>query len=228
MGGTARPGAVALYAAWAMPSPDASADPTDAPAARRSPVPVAVITLAVLLVALLGYGLLTSGAKTNLDTAVKNGEQPPAPLTDLQLPNLGSSGTTSLADLRGKVAFVNVWASWCPPCEDEAPVLSAVHRALQAKGEGTVLGVTHIDASDDSLAKVREWKLPYPSVRDVDDRLYKAFGAQGPPETYVLDGQGRVVGLARGVIDAAFANKALAAAGVSARIDPNLQLGATT
>lgn len=198
------------------------------PAARRSPIPVAVVTLAVLLVALLAYGLLTGGSKTNLDTAVKRGEKPIGPEAGLALPNLGKSGTTSLSQLRGKVVVVNVWASWCPPCEDEAPILSAVHRALQSKGEGQVLGVTHIDASDDSLVKVREWKLPYPSVRDVDDTLYHAYGAQGPPETYVLDAQGRVVALARGAITAEFANQALEAAGVSARIDPNLALGATS
>lgn len=192
---------------------------------RRSPVPVAVIALAVLLVALLGYGLLSSGSSTNLDTAVQHGEKPQAPAANVQLPNLGEAGTTSLADLRGKIVVVNVWASWCPPCEDEAPILSAMSRALTKTGEGEVLGATHVDPSEKSLAKVREWKLPYASVRDVNDDLYKAFGATGPPETYVLDAQGRVVALSRGAITAAFANKALAAAGATARIDPKLQLG---
>ena len=125
----------------------------------------------------------------------------------------------------GKPLVLVFSASWCPPCESEAPILSAVHRALQKTGEGSVIGVTHVDASADSLAKVRAWNLPYPSLRDVDDKIYKAFGATGPPETYVLDPQGRVVALSRGAITAAFANKALAAAGAKARIDPNLQLG---
>ncbi len=148
---------------------------------RRSPVPVAVITLAVLLVALLTYGLLTGGTSTNLDTRVQRGEKPPAPAANVELPRLGGGGTTSLADLRGKVVVVNVWASWCPPCEDEAPILTAVSRALAKAGDGQVLGVTHVDPSEKSLAKVREWGLPYPSVRDVDDELYKAFGATRAP-----------------------------------------------
>ncbi|MEH3052815.1 MAG: TlpA disulfide reductase family protein [Patulibacter minatonensis] len=190
---------------------------------RRSPAPIAVVTLAVLLVALLAYGLLASGTSTNLDTAVQRGQKPLAPAADLALPNLGEGGTTTLASLRGKVAVVNVWASWCPPCEAEAPILNAVHRALQAKGEGRVLGVTHIDPAGKSLAKIRAWNVPYGSVRDVDDELYKAFAAQNPPETYVLDPQGRIVALARGPITAKFANEALAAAGVTARIDPNLE-----
>jgi cytochrome c biogenesis protein CcmG/thiol:disulfide interchange protein DsbE len=193
---------------------------------RRSPVPVAIVTLAVLLVALLAYGLASSGGKsTNLDTAVQHGTKPLAPASNVALPKLGEPGTLRLADLRGGVAVVNVWASWCPPCEDEAPILSAMHRALQKAGDGQVLGVTHVDPSEKSLAKVREWKLPYPSVRDVNDDLYDAFGATAPPETYVLDPQGRIIALSRGAITAEFANKALAAAGTSARIDPKLALG---
>lgn len=207
-----------------MPSTDPNAPQADVPPARRSPVPVAVITLAVLLIALLAYGLVTSGASTNLDTAVKQGEKPVAPAADVALPRLGAGGEQRLADLRGKVAVVNVWASWCPPCEEEAPILNAMHRALQAKGEGQVLGVTHVDPSAKSLAKAREWRLTYPSVRDVNDKLYDAFGATGPPETYVLDPQGRIVAISRGVITADFANAALAEAGASARIDPNTKL----
>jgi cytochrome c biogenesis protein CcmG/thiol:disulfide interchange protein DsbE len=207
-----------------MSSTDPNVPQADAPRARRSPVPVAVITLAVLLIALLAYGLVTSGASTNLDTAVKQGQKPVAPAADVALPRLGATGTQRLMDLRGKVAVVNVWASWCPPCEEEAPILNAMHRALQDRDEGQVLGVTHVDPSAKSLAKAREWKLAYPSVRDVNDRLYDAFGATGPPETYVLDPQGRIVAISRGVITAEFANAALAEAGVAARIDPNTKL----
>lgn len=191
---------------------------------RRSPVPVAVVTLAVLLVALLAYGLLTGGTKDNLDSAVKAGKRPAAPALNVSMPRLGEPGRASLADYGGKLLVVNIWASWCPPCEDEAPILSAMHTALQKTGEGQVLGVTHVDPSAKSLAKVREWQLPYPSLRDVDDEIYDAFGASAPPETYLLDGQGRVVAIARGAITAKFANQALAAAGARARIDPNLQL----
>ncbi len=200
-----------------------STEPHEPAPARRSPVPVAVVTLAVLLIALLAYGLVTSGASTNLDTAVKQGQRPAAPAADVALPRLGTDGSVRIADLRGKVAVVNVWASWCPPCEEEVPILNAMHQALQDKGEGQVLGITHVDPSAKSLAKAREWGLAYPSARDVNDEVYDAFGATGPPETYVLNAEGRIVAISRGVITAKFANAALAEAGVSARIDPNLK-----
>ncbi len=69
-----------------MPSTDPHEPQAATPARRRSPVPIAVVTLAVLLIALLAYGLTTSGASTNLDTAVKQGQRPAAPAAQVALP----------------------------------------------------------------------------------------------------------------------------------------------
>ncbi len=187
---------------------------------RRSPVPVAVIVLAVLLVGVLGYALLGTGG-SNIDSAVQHGERPAIPegAGAIALPVLGSAATKQTLDsLRGKVVFVNVWGSWCPPCKDEAPLVSQIHDALGKTGEGQVMGVTHVDPSEKSLEFVKENGLTYPSLRDVDDKVYDAFGGTGAPETYVLDRQGRVAAIRRGVITAAFANEALQAAGAKARV----------
>ncbi|MDQ8047378.1 MAG: TlpA disulfide reductase family protein [Solirubrobacteraceae bacterium] len=191
---------------------------------RRSPVPVAVVVLAALLIAVLAYGLIGSGKGNNLDSQVQRGELPPAPKATTQLAVLGGTGSQSLAQLRGKVVVVNVWASWCPPCIAESPIIEAIQTALQKTGEGQVLGLTHDDPSEKSIAFAQKHGLTFTSLRDVDDTLYKAFGASGPPETYVIDQQGRVAAISRGAITASFANRALAATGVKARIDPNLKL----
>jgi cytochrome c biogenesis protein CcmG/thiol:disulfide interchange protein DsbE len=185
---------------------------------RRSPVPVAVVVLAVLLVAVLGYALWGTGAGKNLDSAVQRGEQPVAPEASLQLPVLGGTGTKSLAQLRGKIVVVNVWASWCEPCKSEAPLISAVNKALVKSGEGQVLGVTHVDPSSKSIAFAKENGLDFESVRDVDETLYRAFGSTGTPETYVINREGKVAALARTVVDASFMNRALEAAGAKARV----------
>lgn len=189
---------------------------------RRSPVPVAVIVLAVLLIGVLAYGLL-GRTTNNLDTAVKNGERPAAPVAGVPLPRLGAAGTETLASLKGKVVFVNLWASWCEPCKGEAPLISAINDALVKTGEGQVLGVTYLDATSKSLAFAKEYGLTFPSVRDIDEALYEGFEATGQPETYVLDQQGRVAAISRGVIKPAFANKALAAVGAKARVPANLE-----
>ncbi len=193
---------------------------------RRSPVPVAVIALAVLLVGVLAYGLL-GRTSTNLDTGVKRGERPMAPAATEPLPKLGSAGSTTLASLKGKVVVVNLWASWCEPCKGEAPLVSAIHDALVKSGEGQVLGVTYLDATSKSLAFAKEFRLTFPSVRDIDEKIYDGFEATGQPETYVIDREGRIAAISRGVISAKFANEALKAAGATARVPAAIQ-GATS
>jgi cytochrome c biogenesis protein CcmG/thiol:disulfide interchange protein DsbE len=160
-----------------------------------------VVVAAAALIALLVYGLVASGESTTLDDAIRRGERPPAP--DMALPKLGGGGELSLADLRGKPVVLNFWASWCDPCKDEAPALERAQKRL-AKAGGTVLGVTVEDATTDSQAFVREHKLTFPSVRDVDAKLGKAYGRTGVPETFVIDRQGRVVAISRGQIDDRF------------------------
>lgn len=186
---------------------------------RRSPVPIVVIVLAASLIGLLAYALIGgSSGESTLDSDVQAGRQPAAPLATTQFANLEGGGTTSVASLRGKVAVLNIWASWCRPCQDEAPILTAAHDALTKAGDGQVLGVTHQDASEDSLGFERDHAISFPSVRDPDDQLYKAYGGTGVPETYVLDAQGRVVAIARQPITVDFLNEALRLAGATTQV----------
>jgi cytochrome c biogenesis protein CcmG/thiol:disulfide interchange protein DsbE len=189
---------------------------------RRSPVPVAVIALAVLLVGVLAYGLIAGKTGTNLDTAVKRGQRPVAPDAALALPILGDdTATASIASMKGHVVVLNIWASWCEPCKAEAPLLSAVNDALKKTGEGQVLGVTHQDTTNKSIAFAKDYGYTFPSVRDVDSKLYEAYGATGQPETYFIDQQGRVAAISRSVVTVDFTNRALAALGVKARVPAN-------
>ena len=166
---------------------------------RRSVVPFVVVS-ATALVALLVYGLTATGESTTLDDAVLRGNRPAAP--SRVLPKLGG-GTGSLADYRGKPVVLNFWASWCEPCEVEAPVLERVNARLRRAG-GTVLGVTVQDATPDSGRFVEEFDLTFPSLRDVDGKLGKDYGRTGVPETFIIDRQGRIVAISRGQVDDKF------------------------
>jgi cytochrome c biogenesis protein CcmG, thiol:disulfide interchange protein DsbE len=139
---------------------------------KRSAVPLAATLAALALVALLIYGVASKGGSTTLDDAVRAGKRPVAP--DRSLPVLGRPGRLSLASYRGKVVVLNFWASWCTPCRAEAPLLERIQRRLTPTG-GTVLGATYDDAAPDSLGFVREFRLTYPSVRDVGTKLARAF-----------------------------------------------------
>jgi cytochrome c biogenesis protein CcmG/thiol:disulfide interchange protein DsbE len=172
---------------------------------KRAGAPLLAAAAVAALVALLLYGVASKGENRTLDDAVAAGKRPVAP--DMSLPVLGSRGARSLADHRGKVVVLNFWASWCDPCREEAPLLEDAHRRL--RGSGTVLGVTFRDTTPDSRAFVREFRLTYPSVRDVEGKLARRYGVIALPETFVIDARGGIVAISRGVASKRFLDDAL-------------------
>ncbi len=153
-----------------------------------------VTVAAAALIGLLAYGVAGTGADTTLDEAVRAGERVDPPTARLQV--LGGEGTRSLADYKGKVVLVNVWASWCEPCRDELPLLQRTHRRLSRRG-GMVLGIDVKENSGAALEAAREFGLTYPNLRDPDGTYVREFGQTGYPETYVLDRDGKVAAVRR-------------------------------
>lgn len=102
-----------------------------------------------------------------------------------------AGGTVSLARYRGKVVVLNFWASWCPPCVDEAPSLEAFSRQMQGHGV-VVLGVS-MDQDLSALNKfIAHYNLNYPIARDPDWALPHLFGTYKIPETYIIDRTGHL------------------------------------
>lgn len=159
-------------------------------------LPGLVLVAAVALLALLTFGVSQQNDTSSIDAQVARGQFPVAPNARQALPLLGRSSSATLADFRGKVVVLNVFASWCGPCASEAPVLSREQRLL-AKHGATVLGVTYQDASSQSEQFARRYHITYPVLRDVSGSFVKSFGTTGVPETFVINRRGRVQALQR-------------------------------
>jgi cytochrome c biogenesis protein CcmG, thiol:disulfide interchange protein DsbE len=157
------------------------------------------ITLAAAaLIALLTYGVASVGPDTSLDQALRDGKRVEAPVKDL--PRLGGDGTASLADEKGKVVVLNVWASWCEPCKTEMPLLQRTHERISKQG-GLVLGIDMQEPAERGLEFVNEKGITFPSLRDRDRDYVRDLGVSGYPETFLIDRRGRIVALQRGPID---------------------------
>jgi cytochrome c biogenesis protein CcmG/thiol:disulfide interchange protein DsbE len=154
------------------------------------------ITLAAAaLIGLLAYGLVAKGNDTSIDQALADGKTVAAPVRTL--PRLDGGGSGSLAEYRGKPVLLNAWASWCPPCKGEMPLLQRVQRRIASAG-GTVLGIDVQDDRTSALRFLRAKGVTFPSLRDRDRSYVHSFGVTGYPESFLIDRQGRIVALNRG------------------------------
>ena len=114
------------------------------------------------------------------------------PAPDFALKDINGR-TYRLADLRGKIVFLNLWATWCPPCRMEMPSMERLHRRLQ----GTDFIMLAVSEDEDGSAAVRpfvdQMGLTFPVLLDQDGVLPPRYGVTGYPETFVIDRDGRVI-----------------------------------
>jgi cytochrome c biogenesis protein CcmG, thiol:disulfide interchange protein DsbE len=97
-----------------------------------------------------------------------------------------------LSDLRGKVVFLNFWATWCPPCIEEAPSLNQLQARIAPLG-GTVLGVSVDDSQELYEEFLARYGLTYPNFRDTTKKIPLMYGTVMYPDTYIIDRKGRLV-----------------------------------
>jgi thiol-disulfide isomerase/thioredoxin len=174
----------------------------------------ATLAAVAALGAVLAAGIVLAGGDGGSGGAASSAA-PPRETSDLRpAPDLRgvdpiTGKNVALADFHGKPVVVNVWASWCPGCNDEAADL---RRFAAAHPEAVVLGIDFQDTKAGAKAFYRRWQWTHPSIWDVSGSLTGAIGLQGLPTTYFLSAEHRIAAQVVGASDFAGFEQGLEAA----------------
>ncbi len=150
----------------------------------------AAVLLVIGLLAMLGWGLVQKA----------NGPRDSGLAPDFTLTGFDGRAAT-LSQLRGQVVIVNFWASWCPPCREEAAYLEQTWRKYQGRGV-VFIGVDWADTEKEALAYIDEFDITYLNGPDLGTRIAQAYRIQGVPETFFVDQAGKLRGVHIGPLKA--------------------------
>lgn len=139
-------------------------------------------SLLIGLLGLVGWGLMK--VRTG---PIEIGMAPDFTLTTFE------GETITLSELRGNVVVINFWASWCPPCREEAPYLEQTWRKYKDRGV-IFIGVDYVDTEPEALAYIDEFDITYPNGPDIATRISQAYNIQGVPETFFVAKNGELRG----------------------------------
>ena len=155
----------------------------------------------VALAALAIFGLASNRSGTAGRPA------PQLPREHLAGPPITLSGL--LVGAHGRAAVVVFWASWCGPCEQEAPALERF--SLSAAGRGRIAGIDWSDALSGAQSFIRRYSWTFPNLRDAQGITGSQYQLTGLPSTFILDGGGRIRTVLRGPQTESSLNRALMA-----------------
>jgi cytochrome c biogenesis protein CcmG/thiol:disulfide interchange protein DsbE len=96
-----------------------------------------------------------------------------------------------LSDLRGRVVLINIWASWCKPCEQEAPELEAAWRYYKDDEQVVIIGIDYVDTPTGARSYLTKFDITFPNAPDLESTISDILNrSMGVPESYVIDQDG--------------------------------------
>jgi peroxiredoxin len=165
---------------------------------------VALLVSVILIVAAQIRRAAGPSSRQAEDTAYTLGHGPvaagkeaaPFKLTDLR----GDSVT--MAGLRGKVVFLNIWATWCAPCREEMPSMEKLYEGMRGDKDFVMLAVSQDTGSrDEVMAYVKKHGYHFDVLLDPNNAVAEAYQVSGVPETFIIDRSGRIVAHHSGAFD---------------------------
>lgn len=149
---------------------------------------VGLIAIGIMFMLILNNREKTASASSSDLSAVPVEMDFPAPELDLVTLN---GEPVSLADFRGSVVLVNLWATWCPPCRQEMPTLQAFYDRYKEDGF-VLIAIDQEETREVVQPFVEEFDLTFPVWLDMDYLAQREFKTMSLPSSYVIDRNGQV------------------------------------
>jgi len=158
----------------------------DRTAEKRTRKPVSFIVLLIIAVTVTVFLVwYVSFINQSHKTIVLVGDRAPA----FTFPGLDGK-MVSLSDYKGKIVFLNIWATWCPPCRKEMPSMEKLYRQL--KGEDFEILAISVDTLGAKVVGpfMKEYGLSFPALLDVRGTTQNLYGTTGLPESFIIGREG--------------------------------------
>ena len=142
-----------------------------------------------VVLGVIGFGVGAALLLTPEITRIEPGTRAP----DYRAVNVVTGDSVSMRDFRGDVVLLNLWATWCPPCEQEMPSIERLHEEMGPQGLKVV--AISIDQLDSDV--VRKWAeqrgLTFTVLHDGSGRIQQVYQTTGMPESFVVDRNGVIM-----------------------------------
>ncbi len=151
---------------------------------KKAPPPIVAI---IVIIAIIVVVLVVVGQRQNYKPVTKG-----SPSIDFTLPDIDEGKLHRLSDYRGKVVFLNFWATWCKPCEEEIPSMERLYRSLE--GRDFVILALSTDTDPPEMVKefTDNYGVTFTVLHDRHGKIKEAYKTTGFPETFIIDQNGMV------------------------------------
>jgi thiol-disulfide isomerase/thioredoxin len=116
------------------------------------------------------------------------------------LPGSAGGAAQDLSSLKGKIVFLNFWATWCGPCRAEMPSMETLYKRHGENGL-EILAVNCMEKEQEVIEFMREYGLTFPAALDEGGKVSGAYGIQAIPTSYLIDREGKIIMRFVGSID---------------------------
>jgi peroxiredoxin len=165
---------------------------------HQSPVTSQKKDIAPFIVLVVGLAIAFSIWKSGYTGVPKEPPKPTesqiegTPAPDFTLPDLNGINHT-LSNYKGKVVFLNIWATWCQPCKDEMPSMEKLYQKFKDKDFAMLAVSIDKDGKKSVEPFMKEYKLTFPALLDPEGTTSKLYKTTGVPETFIIDKKGTVI-----------------------------------